>query len=94
MLLFEPKEFNDISRAADQLIAGKIIVINLHKMPQSEKQRIVDFINGVVYSHQGRITKGGQDLILCSPGKNEMIGNSFVSDTQDNTVSNDQVIDE
>ena len=74
IVLLEPRVPDDALDAADQLLKGHIIAINLRKASGEPKQRIVDFINGVIYAIHGRITAAGSDLILCSPGKEDISG--------------------
>ena len=47
--------------------------MNLHRMPSEYRQRIIDFLSGVIYGVDGSIKKIGENVILCSP-KNLQVG--------------------
>ena len=44
--LFRPVNFNDASKAADDLRARKIVVVNLENVDKAMARRVVDFLSG------------------------------------------------
>lgn len=56
-----PESMNEIFTIADHLIAGCTVVLNLELLDRDTIKRMLDFLNGVIY------TKGG-DMENVSPG--------------------------
>lgn len=65
--LFEPRNFEEAEEIAYHIKSGKACCINLHRMPIEYRQRVLDFLSGVVCGVEGSIKKLGNDVILCSP---------------------------
>ena len=73
IVLFEPRDFNDAEEIGFHIKTKKACCVNLHRMPGEHRQRIIDFLSGVVFGVDGTIKKIGPDVILCSP-KNLVVG--------------------
>ncbi len=67
IMLFEPRHYDEATEIGDHLKARSACAINLHRMPVEYRQRIIDFLSGVVYAIDGTINKVGDNVILCSP---------------------------
>lgn len=67
IVLFEPRVFDEAEEIANHLKAKKACAINLHRMPSEYRQRLIDFLTGVIHALDGTINKVGGDVILCSP---------------------------
>lgn len=65
--LFEPRAFEEAQQIADHIKAKRACAINLHRMPAEYRQRIIDFLTGVIYALDGTIHRLGDNVILCSP---------------------------
>ena len=71
--LFEPRNFDEAEEIGFHIKNKRACCINLHRMPSEYRQRIIDFLSGVVYGVDGSIKKIGENVILCSP-KNLQVG--------------------
>ena len=71
--LFEPRNFDEAEEIGYHIKSKRACCINLHRMPSEYRQRIIDFLSGVVYGVDGSIKKIGENVILCSP-KNLQVG--------------------
>ena len=67
IVLFEPRVFDEAQEIANHLKAKRACAINLHRMPSEYRQRIIDFLTGVIYALDGTINRVGDNVILCSP---------------------------
>ena len=67
IVLFEPRHFDEAQEIANHLKAKRACAINLHRMPSEYRQRIIDFLTGVIYALDGSINKVGDNVILISP---------------------------
>ena len=67
IVLFEPRNFDEAEEIGHHIISKRACCVNLHRMPSEYRQRIIDFLSGVVYGVDGSIKKVGENVILCSP---------------------------
>lgn len=73
IVLFEPRNFADAEEIGHHIKNKRACCVNLHRMPSEYRQRIIDFLSGVVYGVDGSTKKIGENVILCSP-KNLQVG--------------------
>ena len=67
VILFRPMNFNDASKAADNLRARKVVVINLENVDKAMALRVVDFLSGCAYAIDGSVKKIAQSAYLFCP---------------------------
>lgn len=80
--IHEIYNFEEISKAADDLKRKKILFVNLENIYAEEKKKAFYFLNGVVYSLEGNITKYSKDILIITPKNVEMdsaIRSEFIS---------------
>ena len=73
IVLFEPRNFDEAEEIGHHIKNKRACCVNLYRMPSEYRQRIIDFLSGVVYGVDGSIKKIGENVILCSP-KNLQVG--------------------
>lgn len=81
--LFEPRVFSETQDIADELKYERAALVNLSKVDQGPKKRIVDFLSGTVYTLDGDIQKVGADIFLCTP--NSVAVEGEISEEKDQT---------
>lgn len=62
-----PKKLEDAVRAADRLIEGAAVFVNLQHIDSARAQRIVDMLAGVSYALRGNFYEVGKRLFLFVP---------------------------
>lgn len=67
MIIFEPRSYDDATSIADYLKVNKACVVNIHRLQNEYRQRLIDFLWGAVYAIDGKIQKVGTDVFLCTP---------------------------
>ena len=67
VILFRPVNFNDASKAADDLRSRKVVVVNLENVDKAMARRVVDFLSGCAYSLDGSVKKIAQAAYLFCP---------------------------
>ena len=67
VVLFRPVNFNDASKAADDLRSRKVVVVNLENVDKAMARRVVDFLSGCAYSLDGSVKKIAQAAYLFCP---------------------------
>ena len=73
IVLFEPRNFDEAEEIGHHIKSKRACCVNLHRMPSEYRQRIIDFLSGVVYGVDGSIKKVGENVILCTT-KNLQVG--------------------
>lgn len=67
IVLFEPRKYDEGAEVAKHIKMKKACCVNLHRMPNEQRQRIIDFLSGVIFGLDGTVKKIGDNVILCSP---------------------------
>jgi len=68
-----PRKLEDAVRAADRLIEGAAVFVNLQHIDSAKAQRIVDMLAGVSYALRGTFYEVGKRVFLFAP-PNVLIG--------------------
>lgn len=66
ILVAKPKTFKDAQVLCDQIKKGRAIMLSLEYMVPEEKQRLVDFLSGVVMAQDGLIAKVYDSVYVCA----------------------------
>lgn len=83
IVLFEPRNFDEAQEIGHHIKSKRACCINLHRIPSEYRQRIIDFLSGVVYGVDGSIKRIGENVILCSPKNLQVGGNIDLSEEED-----------
>ncbi len=67
MMIFEPRSYNDATEIVKYLKVQKACVVNIHRLQNEIRQRLIDVLWGAVYAIDGKIQKVGTDVYLCTP---------------------------
>ena len=74
VVLFRPNNFNDTSKAADDLRSSKAVIVNMENVDKAMARRVVDFLSGCVYALDGDVKKIAQSAYLFCPHNMEISG--------------------
>ena len=74
VVLFHPANFNDTSKAADDLRSRKAVIVNMENVDKAMARRVVDFLSGCAYALDGKVKKVAQSTYLFCPHNMEVIG--------------------
>lgn len=74
VVLFRPVNFNDTSKAADDLRNHKAVVCNMENVDKAMARRVVDFLSGCVYALDGDVKKIAQSAYLFCPHNMGIVG--------------------
>ena len=67
MMIFEPRSYSDATEIVKYLKVQKACVVNIHRLQNEVRQRLIDVLWGAVYAIDGKIQKVGTDVYLCTP---------------------------
>ena len=74
VVLFRPGNFNDTSKAADDLRNRKAVIVNMENVDKAMARRVVDFLSGCVYALDGDVKKIAQSGYLFCPHNMDIVG--------------------
>ena len=74
VVLFRPTNFNETSKAADDLRNRKAVLLNLENVDKAMSRRVVDFLSGCVYAVDGSVKKVAQSAYLFCPHNMDGVG--------------------
>ena len=74
VVLFHPANFNDTSKAADDLRSRKAVIVNMENIDKAMARRVVDFLSGCAYAIDGKVKKVAQSTYLFCPHNMEISG--------------------
>lgn len=67
VIVMKPKDFSECRAIADYLCGKFTILLNMQDTEEASVQRIVDFIAGVAYANDGRMTMLSDTFYLVTP---------------------------
>lgn len=79
MVVVNPKDYQDAEKIGNHLKAARPVVMNMEKTDADEAQRIVDFIQGVMYALDGRIDQVYENIYLCAPNNMSVSRENFAA---------------
>ena len=74
VVLFHPANFNDASKAADDLRSKKAVIVNMENIDKAMARRVVDFLSGCAYAIDGKVKKVAQATYLFCPHNMDVVG--------------------
>ncbi|MBE6933921.1 MAG: cell division protein SepF [Ruminococcaceae bacterium] len=74
VVLFHPANFNDASKAADDLRGRKAVIVNMENVDKAMARRVVDFLSGCAYALDGKVKKVAQSTYLFCPHNMDVVG--------------------
>ena len=74
VVLFHPANFNDTSKAADDLRSKKAVIVNMENVDKAMARRVVDFLSGCAYALDGKVKKITQSTYLFCPHNMDVVG--------------------
>ena len=75
-------QYEEAQEIASHIKQKRACAINLHRMPNEYRQRIIDFLSGVIFALEGSINKVGDNVILCSPKTMPVGGEISLNDSE------------
>ena len=79
MVVVNPKGYGDAEKIGDHLKAMRPVVMNMEKTDADEAQRIVDFVQGIMYALEGRIDQISENIYLCAPNNMSVSRENFAA---------------
>ena len=74
VVLVKPDRYENASEIADHLRDKRTVVLNLEKTQKDVSRRLLDFLSGVAYAHEGKIKKVALQTYIVTPYNVDIMG--------------------
>jgi cell division inhibitor SepF len=82
VILFNPKSFDEAGDLVQHLTQGRSIVMTLEGVPTDLARRLLDFLSGIAYALQGKITPISAKTYFVTPQNVDVVGAEELSSNQ------------
>ncbi|MDO5718549.1 MAG: cell division protein SepF [Tissierellia bacterium] len=72
--IHEPITYDDGPNIVDDIVARKVVVLNLEMLEADKKRQIFDFVSGGIYALNGKVQKVTKDIFVIAPKDVEIDG--------------------
>ncbi len=83
VVLVKPDRFEQASEIADHLREKRTVVLNLESTQKDISRRLLDFLSGVAYAHEGKIKKVAISTYIITPYNVDILGD-LINDLENN----------
>ncbi len=74
VILFNPKTFDEAGDLVNQLNQGRSVVMTLEGIPTENARRLLDFLSGIAFALQGKITPISAKTYFVTPQNVDILG--------------------
>ena len=74
VILFNPKTFDEAGDLVNQLNQGRSVVMTLEGVPTDNARRLLDFLSGITFALQGKITPISAKTYFVTPQNVDILG--------------------
>lgn len=74
VILFSPKTFDEAGELMNHLLQGRSVVMTLEGLPTETARRLLDFLSGITYALQGKITPVSAKTYFVTPQNVDILG--------------------
>ncbi len=86
-VLFKPENFDkDITSMADEFIKRSTIILNMEQTNKDVAKRIIDFLSGVAYAHNGKISRISEDTYIVMPSNVKLSGDDVMDEVESDNI--------
>ncbi len=86
VVIVKPQRFEEVAEIADQLIEKRTGVLNLEQSGKDISRRIVDFLSGAAYAHNGQLKRIANNTYIITPFNVGLIGADVLGELENNGV--------
>jgi len=74
VILFSPKSFDEAGEVVNHILQNNSVVMTLEGLPSDLARRLLDFISGIAYALQGKITPVSAKTYFITPQNVDIVG--------------------
>lgn len=86
VVLVKPERFDDVTGIADNLNAGRTVVLNLEEAERDISRRIVDFLSGAAYANGCNMRKVAKNTFIIVARGVDVAGELMLDDFDDSKL--------
>lgn len=83
VVLVKPKRYDNAAEIANHLRDKRTVVLNLEDTEENVARRLLDFLSGVAYAHEGKIKKVAISTYIITPYNVDILGD-LINDLENN----------
>lgn len=84
VVIVRPERFDEVAEIADQLIDKNTVVLNLEQTNKDVSRRVVDFLSGVAYAHNGQLKRIANNTYIITPFNVGLTGADVLGELENN----------
>ena len=86
-VLYKPESFDkDITKIADDLIKRNTVILNVEQTNKDVARRIIDFLGGVAYAHNGKVSRVAEDTYVVMPSNVKLSGEDVMDEVESDNI--------
>lgn len=86
-VLFKPESFDkDVTAMADEFIKRNTVILNMEQTNKDVGKRIIDFLSGVAYAHNGKISRVAEDTYIVMPSNVKLSGEDVMDEVESDNI--------
>ncbi|MFV0412354.1 MAG: cell division protein SepF [Oscillospiraceae bacterium] len=82
VVLVKPERFSEGSEVADHLGQRRTVVVNFETTKKEVARRLLDFLSGVVYSFNGKISRVATNIYIVTPYNVDIVGDELLGELE------------
>lgn len=82
VVLIKPERFETAAEIADHLRDRRTIIMNLESTSKDVARRLIDFLSGAAYAHDGKIRKAAANTYIITPFSVELMGDNALDEPE------------
>ena len=86
-VLFKPETFDkDVTAMADEFIKRNTVILNMEQTNKDVGKSIIDFLSGVAYAHNGKISRVAEDTYIVMPSNVRLSGEDVMDEVESDNI--------
>ena len=86
----KPERYDTVPQRADHLLNRRTVVLNLEATNKETARRMIDFLSGVAYAIDGRLSKVAVNTYIITPANISVSGEALVNEKQENSAEDEE----
>ncbi|HCA55519.1 MAG TPA: cell division protein SepF, partial [Ruminococcaceae bacterium] len=86
-VLFKPESFDkEVTTMADEFVKRNTVILNMEQTNKDIGKRIIDFLSGVAYAHNGKISRVSEDTYIVMPSNVKLSGEDVMDEVESDNI--------
>ena len=90
----KPELYETVPQIADHLLNRRTVVLNLEATNKETARRMIDFLSGVAYAIDGRLSKVAVNTYIITPANISVSGEALVNEKQERASDEEKLYSE